>query len=459
MSGQLPADPDFLPRRRVRGKGVRRLTRFPLLAGFGIAMMFVIGVVYTAYQRSHHQAGKGEGSDNLTSAASNAAGILAGAPQSGSIQAALNREAQTASPAGPPPTPGRPTSPVALAASPAASIPPGDPRAAIVQQAWIGYLHRLIQEQARREQMALAALDASVPVSLQQGEGSAPRAGRTPSGGGAQPGAPQSPPSGPPLTSGGTATGGQPIVPSITGGYLPGFGFAGAGGFTGGGTGNDPNGQAGKAAYLGNLRGNPDYQATARQNQISPDTLRAGAVIPAVMIGGVNSDLPGQIIAQVSENVYDTATGHILLIPQGARLVGTYDNGVTTGQTRVLVAWTRIIYPDGSSLDIGSMPGTDQGGYAGFHDQVNNHYFRIFGDAILMSLFSAGIQLSQPSAANNNVYSSQQIVAGALGQQLGEAGIAITQRDLGIAPTLTIRPGYRFNVMVTRDMVIRPWHG
>jgi type IV secretion system protein VirB10 len=163
---------------------------------------------------------------------------------------------------------------------------------------------------------------------------------------------------------------------------------------------------------------------------VSPFELKTGTVIPGVMIGGINSDLPGQIVAQVRENVWDTATGHHLLIPQGARLVGTYDNQVTRGQSRVLVAWTRIIYPDGSSVDLGTMPGADQGGYAGFSDKVNNHYVRVFGDALLMSLFSAGIQLSQPKSNDsmNGGYSSQQIIAASLGQQLGQAGMQITQR-------------------------------
>ncbi len=108
-----------------------------------------------------------------------------------------------------------------------------------------------------------------------------------------------------------------------------------------------------------------------REDPVSAYDVKAGAVIPAIMIGGLSSDLPGQLIGQVAENVYDTATGRFILIPQGSKLIGTYDNAITTGQERVLVAWTRIIYPDASSLDLGKMPGADQGGYAGFNDRVN----------------------------------------------------------------------------------------
>ena len=120
--------------------------------------------------------------------------------------------------------------------------------------------------------------------------------------------------------------------------------------------------------------------------------LRAGFVVPATMISGINSGLPGQVIGQVSQNVYDTPTGKYLLIPQGSRLVGAYSSDVVYGQERVLVAWQRIVFPDGKAMDIGAMPGADSAGYAGFHDKVNNHYLRTFGSALLMSAIIAGRQ-------------------------------------------------------------------
>jgi type IV secretion system protein VirB10 len=195
-----------------------------------------------------------------------------------------------------------------------------------------------------------------------------------------------------------------------------------------------------------------------REAPISPYEIKAGTVIPAIMVGGISSDLPGQIIGQVRENVYDTATGRHVLIPQGAKLVGTYDNSVTTGQQRVLVAWTRIIYPDASSVDLGKMPGTDQGGLAGLKDRVNTHFWKAFGNALLLSVFSAGVQISQGGGNNSgNGLNAQQSIAAGLGQQLGQLGQELARRNARIQPTLEIRPGYQFTVMVTKDVAIRPW--
>ncbi len=187
----------------------------------------------------------------------------------------------------------------------------------------------------------------------------------------------------------------------------------------------------------------------------SPYTLRAGFVIPASLISGINSDLPGQIIGQVSQNVYDTATGKYLLIPQGSRLVGTYTSDVAYGQSRVLVAWQRIVFPDGKALDIGAMPGADEAGYAGMNDKVNNHYWRLFGSAILMSGITAGVTLSQND--NNSVFeqqSARSALSEALGQQLGTVTAQMISKNLNISPTLEIRPGFRFNVMCVKDLVL-----
>lgn len=186
----------------------------------------------------------------------------------------------------------------------------------------------------------------------------------------------------------------------------------------------------------------------------SPYELRAGYVIPATMISGINSDLPGQIIAQISQGVYDTSTGKHLLLPQGSRLVGSYSSSVEYGQSRVLVAWQRIVFPDGKAMDIGSMPGSDSAGYSGFNDQVNNHYVRVFGSALLMSGIVAGISLSQDRGSNNESdrESASSAMSEALGQQLGQVTAQMIAKNLNIAPTLEIRPGYRFNVMVTKDL-------
>lgn len=186
----------------------------------------------------------------------------------------------------------------------------------------------------------------------------------------------------------------------------------------------------------------------------SPFELRAGFVVPATLISGINSQLPGQIMAQVSQHVYDTPTGQHLLIPQGSRLVGTYSSEVAYGQSRVLIAWQRIVFPDGKVMDIGSMPGGDGASYAGLKDRVNNHYFRVFSSAFLMSAVIAGVARSQDYGRDTINFrpTASSAMSEALGQQLGQVTAQMVAKNLNIAPTLEIRPGYRFNVIVTRDM-------
>jgi len=210
-----------------------------------------------------------------------------------------------------------------------------------------------------------------------------------------------------------------------------------------------------------NVDGSNRWKLTTQQEH--PESLyqlRAGFVIPGTLIGGINSDSPGQIVAQVGQNVYDTATGRYLLIPQGSRLVGSYSSDIGYGQDRILVAWQRIVFPDGKALDIGAMPGADSAGYSGFSDQTNNHSVRLFGSALLMSAVVAATSLSQlngnNSGGNNTGYYGQQTTAGtlnqALGQQLGQVTAQMIAKNLNIAPTLEIRPGFQFNVVVTKDL-------
>ncbi len=210
-----------------------------------------------------------------------------------------------------------------------------------------------------------------------------------------------------------------------------------------------------------NQEGNNRWKSASQVEH--PETLyqlRAGFVIPGTLIGGINSASPGQIVAQVGQNVYDTATGRYLLIPQGSRLVGSYSSDIGYGQERLLVAWQRIIFPDGKAQDIGAMPGADSAGYSGFSDQTNNHTVRLFGSALLMSAVVAATSLSQlngnTSGGNNTGYYGQQTTAGtlnqALGQQLGQVTAQMIAKNLNIAPTLEIRPGFQFNVVVTKDL-------
>lgn len=188
---------------------------------------------------------------------------------------------------------------------------------------------------------------------------------------------------------------------------------------------------------------------------LTPYVLRAGFVIPATLISGINSELPGQISAQVSHDVYDTATGKWKLIPQGSRLVGAYSSDVAYGQARVFVAWQRIVFPDAKAMDIGSMPGADSAGYSGFNDQVNNHYMRLFASAFLLSGVTAGVSVSQPQSSSTSTATTQSFssaMSQALGQQMGQVTAQLIAKNMNIAPTLEIRPGYRFNVVVTKDL-------
>jgi type IV secretion system protein VirB10 len=195
---------------------------------------------------------------------------------------------------------------------------------------------------------------------------------------------------------------------------------------------------------------------SALERPRTPFELRAGFVIPAVMISGVNSDLPGQIVGQVSEDVYDTPTGRYKLIPQGTRLVGTYQSNTSYGQRRVLVAWQRLIFPDGKAMDIGAMPGADGIGQSGFQDRVDNHYLRIFGSALLLSGVVAGINSSQTNP-NNDPFgtSANTLLTQAIAQQMGQVAVELLRKNINIAPTLVIRPGYRFNVMVVKDLTFK----
>lgn len=187
----------------------------------------------------------------------------------------------------------------------------------------------------------------------------------------------------------------------------------------------------------------------------TPYILRAGFVIPGIMISGINSDLPGQIMAQVAQDVYDTPVGKHLLIPQGSRLVGTYSAQVAYGQSRVLVAWNRIVFPDGKALDIAGMQGADSAGYAGYKDRVNTHFWRVIGSSFLLSGIAAGVSLTQDRADQNagNNQRASDALSEALGQQLGQAMTQMIMKNLNISPTIEVRPGYRFNVMVSKDMV------
>jgi type IV secretion system protein VirB10 len=219
--------------------------------------------------------------------------------------------------------------------------------------------------------------------------------------------------------------------------------------------GDDQNKQNDKDNFLARTRAHPEelYLKSSRVDPLTRYEIKAGWDIPATLEQMVNSDLPGEIKALVRSNVYDTATGKYLLIPQGATLIGTYNHRVAYGQRGIQVIWTRLIYPDGTSIDLQGMIGQDAQGQSGFRDQVDNHYARLIGFALMTSAFSAGIELSQNQQTSSFAYpSTSQIATQALGQQLGELGMEVTRRNLDIQPTIKIRIGYRFNVRVNKDI-------
>ena len=193
----------------------------------------------------------------------------------------------------------------------------------------------------------------------------------------------------------------------------------------------------------------------------SPYELRAGSVIPALALTAIRSELPGQVMAQVASDVYDTATGQHRVIPQGTRLIGRYASDVMYGQKTLFVAWQRMVRPDGAALDLGSMPAAQASGATGLSDEVDNHYLRLFGSALLLSGVTAGITYSTTPSQSTNASaatqpSGRETLSEALGQQLGQVTAQLLVKNMNVSPTLEIRPGYRFVVLVTKDIDFTP---
>jgi type IV secretory pathway VirB10-like protein len=414
--------PNVLRSTGRRGAGVRRLNRIPLIIAAIMLLLIGAAVVYTYQMRLAEMRRRAADREPKPEPA-NISELFSGAPSTGLIEAVRPERRAAAAPAPQPPAPVEPRPPAPL---------PQQPQR---DEAWEAFRRRqeeLAAQRANRLRQAIAA-----PTKLASGQRTVPAANGT--------SVPEAPP----------AASGQLNALFLAEAARQRQLIAGANGE------EDINRAEEKRAFLTDRAPQPtseNYLTAGLDDPASPYEVKAGTVIPAIMIGGVISDLPGQILGQVSENVYDTATGRHILIPQGSKLVGTYDNAVTTGQERVLVAWTRIIYPDASSIDLGKMPGTDASGYAGFHDKVDNHFWKMFGNALLLSVFSAGVQISQGGQNSGaDGLTPQQTIAAGLGQQLGELGEELARRNSGIQPTLEIRPGYRFTVAVTKDMILRPW--
>jgi type IV secretion system protein TrbI len=210
------------------------------------------------------------------------------------------------------------------------------------------------------------------------------------------------------------------------------------------------NMQERKLAFLNAVVDRKTVSPDRLANPASRYVVQAGAVIPAALITGIRSDLPGQVTAQVTEHVYDSPTGKYLLIPQGSKLIGVYDSQVSFGQDRVLLVWTRLIMPNGRSIVLERQPGADTQGFAGLEDEVDHHWKRLLGAAALSTLLGVGSELG----ATNNDNAVIQALRRGSSDSLNQTGQQIVRRNLNIQPTLTVRPGFPVRVIVGRDLVL-----
>lgn len=420
---KLGGEPDSSPR-------IRRLNRLPIVVAIVLVVAFFGIIIYGLSSR-----GLRFGGDELTTTPGSAPAsrfgdqLTQGVPD-GIIgePAPIILQPTPVQPAEGTPEPGPLSDPLVI------PTPQGGLEA---EEAWRARLEREQDEQFLRElqrqrmaslQADSAAYDSPITVSLQELE--------VVSSESAMPGSGQAPNTGSGLPSNASDL----YAAAMQAGLL--------------GQNEDPNGQGAKAEFFNQDIADLGYLPNRVVDQMSPFELKRGSVIPATLVTGINSDLPGRIIAQVSQNVFDSATGRLLLIPQGSKLFGRYDSKVTHGQNRVLVIWTDIVFPNGSTLQIGGMAGVDPAGYGGFKDQVDNHFFETFGSAILVALIGAGTEMMLPpegQGANSNT--PENSARESFAETFTELTEQTTSRNMDVQPTLEIRPGYRFNVLVDQDIV------
>jgi type IV secretion system protein VirB10 len=219
----------------------------------------------------------------------------------------------------------------------------------------------------------------------------------------------------------------------------------------------DPNLQDRKNAFLAGPGAAVANAVAARiQHPESPYELQAGTILPTVLVTGINSDLPGPVIGQIRENVYDTVSGKFLLVPQGSRLLAQYDSMVAWGQERVLLCWNRLLFPNGDSIALPCMPAADLAGAAGVTDPVDDHWFRILKGAAVATLLSGTTQALAGSTTGFNPTVAQTWAGNAAGT-MNQVGQQLTRRDLTVQPTITVRTGFAVNVIVTKDLVLPPY--
>ena len=216
---------------------------------------------------------------------------------------------------------------------------------------------------------------------------------------------------------------------------------------------SDPNLQNSKTTFSGNAIEEDIYNPHNLQDPVSPYQVMTGTAIAASLLTGLNSDLPGTVLAQVTQPVYDTATGQHLLIPQGSRLIGRYDSRVSFGQSRALLVWDRILFPDATSIQISALPGTDQSGFSGLKDRVDNHYGRLLGAIGLATILGVGSELTFGDDESDLV----EAIRDSVQDSTNQAGQRIVDRNLNVQPTIRVRPGWPLRVIVTQDLILRPF--
>ncbi|MBZ9898302.1 MULTISPECIES: IncP-type conjugal transfer protein TrbI [unclassified Mesorhizobium] len=428
ISTKPSGDGDGAPR-------IRRLNRLPVIAAIALAILFFGVIIYGLSQRGlYFRGGDGIGSASNSPPARDFADQLKRGVSDGVIEAPV--EPSVFRPSPPPataaPLPANPFKP-----APTTSQSTAVPEPAVEpERIWRARLQREQEEQYLRERhrqrMArLQANDAAYdsPISVGIGDqrkldgdkGSAPDT----------------------VSANASRAGATDLYAAAMRAGLAGQ------------AGSDANRQGDKAGFFNQDIKDLGYLPNRVVPQLSPYELKRGSVIPATLITGVNSDLPGRITAQVSQNVFDSATGHHLLVPQGAKLFGRYDSSVTFGQRRVLVVWTEVIFPNGATLQIEGMAGTDAQGHGGFKDRVNNHYLRTFGSAILIAAIGAGVDMAIPEDRNalGSENSAENSARRSFAETFGRVAERAISKNIDVQPTLEIRPGYKFNILVDQDIV------
>ena len=217
-----------------------------------------------------------------------------------------------------------------------------------------------------------------------------------------------------------------------------------------------PTSQDRKLAFLNQPSGKGSRLDQPYLRPGSDYELQAGTIIPAALVTGLNTDLPGDVIAAVTRPVYDSRTGRYMLIPQGAKLYGTYDSEIANGQNRALLVWHRLLMPNGRSIQLDGMKGTDAAGYAGVADRVDYHADKLAAGVGLSSIIAYAGNLARGGRSGGNA-DARDVIGDSVAQEASRIGSKIIDRQLDVQPTITVRPGWPVSVLVDKDMPLAPY--